>query len=163
MKHRSALTGLIAASGLLGMAGTHAGATVPPLQRPAHGSAHAVAGSRTPSVPAHPGAQVVPVRQRAQRQAASPHERRAALLSAAVIADRQLADARGGTETPVNQNTTTGAVAGNVASQLTTGSNAISNSAFSNTAGIPIVIQNTGNNVLIQNSTILNLQLTNPQ
>ena len=61
------------------------------------------------------------------------------------------------------QNTATGAVAGNVASQLTTGSNSISSNAFANTSGIPIVIQNTGNNVLIQNSTILNLQLTNPQ
>ena len=163
MNHRSALTGLIAASGLLGMAGTHAGATVAPLQRPAHSSAHRVAGSATPSAPVRHGTPAAPAGQRAQRQAGSSEQRRAALLSAAVIADRQLANARGGTETHVNQNTATGAVAGNVASQLTTGSNAISNSAFSNTAGIPIVIQNTGNNVLIQNSTILNLQLTNPQ
>jgi hypothetical protein len=79
-------------------------------------------------------------------------------LSASVIDDAQLATARGGSST--NQNNATGTVAGNVASQLTTGSNTISSSAFSDSSGIPIVIQNTGNNVLIQNSTILNLQLT---
>ena len=80
-----------------------------------------------------------------------------------VLGDAELANQRGGAETHLNQNNATGTVAGNVASQLNTGSNTISESAFSNTAGIPIVIQNSGNNVLIQNSTILNLQLTNPK
>ncbi len=90
-------------------------------------------------------------------------------LAAATIDDAQLAKARGGAETPAptdlhfNQNNSTGTVAGNVASQLTTGSNNISDGAFSNAAGIPIVIQNSGNNVLIQNSTILNLQLAAPK
>ena len=85
------------------------------------------------------------------------------LLSAAVIGDAQLARERGGTDTHLDQNNSNGAVSGNVASQLTTGSNSISSSAFSNASGIPIVIQNSGNNVLIQNSTILNLQLTGPK
>ena len=80
-----------------------------------------------------------------------------------VLGDAELANQRGGAETHLNQNNATGTVAGNVASQLNTGSNTISESAFSNTAGIPIVIQNSGNNVLIQNSTILNLSLTNPK
>ena len=40
-----------------------------------------------------------------------------------------------------------------------TGTNAISDGAFTNSSGLPMVIQNTGNNVIIQNSTILNLQL----
>lgn len=84
-----------------------------------------------------------------------------AFLAAASISDKELAEDRGGTET--NTNNATGTVSGNVASQLTTGSNMISQGSFSNSSGIPIVIQNTGNNVLIQNSTILNLQLTNPQ
>jgi hypothetical protein len=82
-------------------------------------------------------------------------------LTADVLGDAELASQRGGSETHLNQNNATGTVSGNVASQLNTGSNTISESAFSNTAGIPIVIQNSGNNVLIQNSTILNLQLTN--
>lgn len=84
------------------------------------------------------------------------------LLSAALISDQELAKDRGGTETN-STNNATGTVGGNVASQLTTGSNTISQGSFSNSSGIPIVIQNTGNNVLIQNSTILNLQLTKPQ
>jgi hypothetical protein len=84
-------------------------------------------------------------------------------LMADVLGDADLANQRGGSETHLNQNNATGTVSGNVASQLNTGSNTISESAFSNTAGIPIVIQNSGNNVLIQNSTILNLQLTNPK
>ena len=84
-----------------------------------------------------------------------------AFLTAASISDKELAEDRGGTA--INTNNATGTVSGNVASQLTTGSNMISQGSFSNSSGIPIVIQNTGNNVLIQNSTILNLQLTNPQ
>jgi hypothetical protein len=88
-------------------------------------------------------------------------------LAANVIDEGQLGTARGGAELDpvpltVNQNNTTGAVTGNVAANLTTGSNNISDSAFSNSAGVPVVIQNTGNNVLIQNSTIVNLQLTSP-
>lgn len=84
-------------------------------------------------------------------------------LTADILGDAELANQRGGSETHINQNNATGTVSGNVASQLNTGSNTISESAFSNTNGIPIVIQNSGNNVLIQNSTILNLQLTNPK
>ena len=89
------------------------------------------------------------------------------LLAATVIEDSQLATARGGadtgSQTTLNQNNTSGAVSGNVASQLTTGSNTISENSFSNSSGIPVVIQNSGNNVLIQNSTILNLQMTPPK
>ena len=85
-------------------------------------------------------------------------------LSSNVIDDHQLGGSRGGAELqPVNlnlnQNNSSGSVSGNVATNLTTGTNNISDRAFSNSAGVPIVIQNTGNNVLIQNSTILNLQL----
>jgi hypothetical protein len=88
-------------------------------------------------------------------------------LAASVIDEGQLGKARGGAELQpvnlnVNQNNSTGSVSGNVASNLTTGSNGISDSAFSNASGVPVVIQNTGNNVLIQNSTILNLQLSAP-
>ena len=84
-------------------------------------------------------------------------------LTSTVIDDSTLSNARGGAETYENQNTSTGAVTGNSASQLTTGSNTISAGSFANTSGIPIVIQNSGNNVLIQNSTILNLQLESPK
>ncbi len=160
MNHRSALTVLIVASGLVGMSGARAGTPAPPLHQRVRTGLHGAGGNVSAAPVAQQGARPAAP---AQRPTEARPERRVALLSAAVITDQQLATARGGTDVHVNQNTATGTVAGNVASQLTTGSNAISNSAFSNSAGIPIVIQNTGNNVLIQNSTILNLQLTNPQ
>lgn len=65
---------------------------------------------------------------------------------------------RGGTDV-VNEMMLRGVVANNKASNLTTGSNVIADGAFSNTVGLPLVVQNTGNGVLIQNATIINLQL----
>jgi len=47
----------------------------------------------------------------------------------------------------------------NAAVANVTGSNYITGDAFSNVAGFPMVIQNTGNNVIIQNSTILQLEV----
>jgi hypothetical protein len=39
-----------------------------------------------------------------------------------------------------------------------TGNNTITEGSFSNASGLPMVIQNTGANVLIQNATIVNIQ-----
>ena len=58
-----------------------------------------------------------------------------------------------------NDMTLTGTTAGNTAEQVNTGSNAISAGAFANMSGIPVVIQNSGANVLIQSAVILNLQM----
>lgn len=46
----------------------------------------------------------------------------------------------------------------NQAYNLTTGGNLISEGAFAGSSGFATVIQNSGNNVLIQNSTIVNVQ-----
>jgi|APFre7841882724_1041349.scaffolds.fasta_scaffold210759_2 hypothetical protein len=81
------------------------------------------------------------------------------LGSAIAVSDESLAAARGGADLHVSQNNLDATLEGNVASNLTTGHNTITESAFSNSSGIPMVIQNSGNNVIIQNSTILNLQL----
>ena len=51
-----------------------------------------------------------------------------------------------------------GAVTGNSATNVVTGNNTIQASSFAGASGIPIVIQNTGANVLIQNATVINLQ-----
>jgi hypothetical protein len=51
-----------------------------------------------------------------------------------------------------------GVVTGNSATNVNTGANVIDSGAFSNMSGIPVVIQNSGANVLIQNATIINLQ-----
>jgi len=42
---------------------------------------------------------------------------------------------------------------------LLTGSNSVSDGAFSGASGVPMVIQNSGNGVLIQNATILNVMV----
>jgi hypothetical protein len=71
----------------------------------------------------------------------------------------QLDNQRGGTDTVNNNMQLDGSVHGNVANNVVTGSNGIDAGSFANMAGIPTVIQNTGANVLIQNATIINLQL----
>jgi hypothetical protein len=51
-----------------------------------------------------------------------------------------------------------GTVSDNHADHVITGYNTISAGSFQGAAGVPMVIQNTGNNVLIQNATIINVQ-----
>lgn len=70
-----------------------------------------------------------------------------------------LANTRGGAEVVNNDMTLHGVTAGNSARNVTTGDNTISAGSFSNMSGLPTVIQNSGANVLIQNATILNLQM----
>lgn len=74
------------------------------------------------------------------------------------MAAAALAAKRGG-DRVFNDAQLKGVVADNHASNLTTGMNVISEGAFSGSAGLSTVIQNSGNNVLIQNSTIVNVQL----
>ncbi|GEM79716.1 carbon storage regulator [Vibrio superstes] len=52
-----------------------------------------------------------------------------------------------------------GVSVGNTASNTVSGNNILSSGALSNSSGISSVIQNTGNNVLIQNSTVVNLSI----
>lgn len=76
------------------------------------------------------------------------------------LAPARLDNVRGGTETLViNEAGLSGLVSGNSATDVSTGANTITGAAFANASGIPVVIQNSGANVLIQNSTIVNLQL----
>lgn len=76
------------------------------------------------------------------------------------VTEARLAEGRGGAaDVTINDIVERGLVAENEAHHLTTGSNSISDGAFSGASGLPIVVQNSGNNVLIQNSTILNLNL----
>jgi hypothetical protein len=71
--------------------------------------------------------------------------------------DAVLATQRGGTDTR-NDARIDGTVAANTAVNVVTGANSIDAGSFANMAGIPVVIQNSGANVLIQNATIINLQ-----
>lgn len=69
---------------------------------------------------------------------------------------------RGGAENltlELNKNQSTGTVTDNQAYNLTTGNNFITDGSLAGASGFSTVIQNSGNNVLIQNSTIINLQV----
>ena len=80
------------------------------------------------------------------------------LFGSTPVTSAALARQRGG-DRVVNDNQLRGIVADNKASNLTTGMNVISDGAFSGASGLSTVIQNSGNNVLIQNSTIVNVQV----
>ena len=100
---------------------------------------------------------VAPDAARAQAASALPTVGTASAF-AQPVAVNHLAALRGGAQTH-NDMTLAGTTADNSAFQVTTGSNAISTGSFANMSGIPVVIQNTGANVLIQNALILNLQM----
>jgi hypothetical protein len=77
----------------------------------------------------------------------------------APAADALLDGARGGTDTTEIDMHITGSVSGNSATNVSSGANVITNGSFANMAGIPLVVQNTGANVLIQNATVINLRM----
>ncbi|WP_229238247.1 hypothetical protein [Dyella amyloliquefaciens] len=75
----------------------------------------------------------------------------------ASVDNATLADLSGGTL--VQQNTTlTGTVSDNSVENTVSGSNLITGNSLSGATGFPTVIQNSGNSVLIQNATVLNVQ-----
>lgn len=82
----------------------------------------------------------------------------AGLLGAPIAAER-LGELRGGTDLTVNDMRVNGATTGNTATNVQTGTNTITDGALAHMSGIPVVIQNTGANVLIQNALILNVTM----
>jgi len=74
------------------------------------------------------------------------------------VDSKVLSRKRGG-DGVVNELQLKGVVADNRAVNVTTGGNYITEGAFAGTSGIPMVVQNSGNNVLIQNATIVNVQV----
>jgi hypothetical protein len=71
---------------------------------------------------------------------------------------KTLARRRGGTDV-FNDMQLKGVVADNRAINVSTGNNSITDGALAASAGVPMVVQNTGNNVLIQNATIISVQV----
>lgn len=65
---------------------------------------------------------------------------------------------RGGTDSITSNTQLRGTTDGNSATNVVTGNNMIQTGSFANAAGVPVVIQNSGANVLIQNATVVNLQ-----
>lgn len=62
----------------------------------------------------------------------------------------------------INDQDQDGEVSDNVAIGNTNGDNLINGEAFSDSSGFLSTVQNTGNNVLIQNSTIINVTVNTP-
>lgn len=79
----------------------------------------------------------------------------------AAVDSEDLAISRGGAELDItlNEAKTHGVVGGNQASNLTTGSNFVGDNSFAGASGFSTVVQNSGNNVLIQNATVINLKV----
>lgn len=77
----------------------------------------------------------------------------------AAIPDSRLSENRGGHTLELNTNSLGATLYDNKANDNVTGSNYINGGAFSNASGLPTLIQNSGNNVLIQNATILNVKM----
>jgi len=77
----------------------------------------------------------------------------------AAMSPKALAAQRGGQAITVNVNDLDGKLHDNSAINTISGNNYISQDAFSHSSGLPVAIQNSGNNVLIQNSFILNLEM----
>ncbi|TCV91427.1 hypothetical protein EC912_11120 [Luteibacter rhizovicinus] len=75
------------------------------------------------------------------------------------VSSSALGEMSGGTDTTTNGMTIDGTVSNTQTSHVSTGMNAIDSNSFQGAAGLPTVIQNTGNNVLIQNATIVNVRL----
>lgn len=75
------------------------------------------------------------------------------------LASAQLAGYRGGFDVVNNDMQLSGAVTNNSAVDVLSGSNFIADGSFANASGMPMVVQNSGSNVLIQNATIINVQM----
>lgn len=72
---------------------------------------------------------------------------------------QDLEQQRGRANQQFNLMSVEGAVHSNTASNSVNGSNLITNGSFANANGLATAIQNSGNNVLIQNATILTIDL----
>ena len=80
----------------------------------------------------------------------------------AAVEESELSEIRGGEGTVLNLQDLESIVSGNtVEGIVTTGDTMISGNAFSNLDGISSVVINTGNNVSIQSSTVVNIVIEN--
>jgi len=75
------------------------------------------------------------------------------------LARARLEGYRGGFDVVTNDMHLSGTVTNNSAVDVLSGSNFIADGSFANASGMPMVVQNSGSNVLIQNATIINVQM----
>jgi hypothetical protein len=81
------------------------------------------------------------------------------MFGSVAVDNQDLSISRGGAEVTLNDLKSNGLVSQNQASNLVTGSNFVTDGSFAGAAGFSTVVQNSGNNVLIQNATIINLRV----
>jgi hypothetical protein len=81
------------------------------------------------------------------------------IFGSVAVNSQELAISRGGAEVTLSDLKSNGLVGQNQASNLVTGSNFVTDGSFAGAAGFSTVVQNSGNNVLIQNATIINLRV----
>ena len=91
--------------------------------------------------------------------ASAARDDRSVSFIATPVDESKLAGYRGGTDVVQNDMRLSGTTADNSARNVTTGDNSIASGSFANMNGLPVVIQNSGANVLIQNAVILHLQM----
>lgn len=77
----------------------------------------------------------------------------------AAVSEQTLSDNRGGYTQIINTNNLNAELYNNQANNNITGTNIVNGGSFANSSGFATIIQNSGNNVIIQNATILNLKL----
>lgn len=77
----------------------------------------------------------------------------------APVSESALSQYRGARDITFNMQDTEGQLYNNQAANTVSGGNQVSGQAFSGMNGFSTVIQNSGNNVLIQNSTIVNVKM----
>lgn len=81
-------------------------------------------------------------------------------FGSAALPSEALEPLRGGSDSSTySESILNGALSDNQASNVNTGGNLVSDGSFTGASGFATVIQNSGNNVLIQNSTIVNVQV----
>ncbi len=75
------------------------------------------------------------------------------------VTDADLSKYRGGSALQISEMNLNSNLNNNQAIDNITGSNFVTQDAFSGASGFSTVVQNSGNNVIIQNATILNISL----
>lgn len=90
--------------------------------------------------------------------AASTPER-ALKLGSKTVALEVLDGQRGGADLHLSEVRAVGSVSDVKAFDLVTGNNVVTEGSLAGASGVPMVIQNSGNGVLIQNALILNVQV----
>lgn len=137
-----------------------ANVSVPMGERAGHGVAQAQAQAHIVGAPAA-AAGARQAAQHADQRATAPAPLFAATAGrfGTAAAPDQLERTRGGADAIATDAGLNGSVTNNSASHMATGTNRIETGSFAGAVGLPVVIQNSGANVLIQNATVINLQL----